>query len=314
MPDPISHCATILIGVAIVPTMDPRALAQALLSADYLATDEVAVSCHLADQLHKPLLVEGPPGTGKTELAKALATISDRRLIRLQCYEGLDEARALYEWEYGKQLLYTQLLRDSIAEITAGAGSLAAATERLAAHEAAFFSQRFLLPRPLLQALTSDQPVVLLIDELDRADEAFEAFLLEILSDWQVSVPELGTVKANHVPWCVLTSNATRSLADALRRRCLYLYLDYPSAEMELAIVRRKVPQLEAELAAEAVRYVQRLRQRGLRKPPSIGEMLDWAYALLILNAQAIDDLVLEQTIGVLLKDHEDLRQEESRR
>jgi len=287
----------------------PRDLAQALLQADYLATDEIAVTCHLANQLRKPLLVEGPPGTGKTELAKALATSGDRRLIRLQCYEGLDEARALYEWEYGKQLLYTQLLRDSIAEITAGAGSLEAATERLAAHEAAFFSRRFLLPRPLLQALTSEQPCVLLIDELDRADEAFEAFLLELLSDWQVTVPELGTVQAQHVPWCVLTSNATRSLADALRRRCLYLYLDYPSAEMELAIVRRKVPQLEAELAAEAVRYVQRLRTRGLRKPPSIGEMLDWAYALVMLNADAIDETVLDQTLGVLIKDHKDLRQ-----
>jgi len=296
-----------------LPFETPRQLAPALLQADYLATDDVAVACYLADQLRKPLLVEGPPGTGKTELAKALATVAGRQLIRLQCYEGLDEARALYEWEYGKQLLYTQLLRDSIAELTAGAGSLAAATERLAAHDAAFFSERFLLPRPLLQALTSDRPCVLLIDELDRADEAFEAFLLEILSDWQVSVPELGTVKAKHIPWCVLTSNATRPLADALRRRCLYLYLDYPTAEMELAIVRRKVPQLEAELATEAVRYVQRLRTRGLRKPPSIGEMLDWAYALVLLNADAIDDAVLDQTLGVLLKDHEDLRQVDGR-
>lgn len=287
----------------------PRHLSQALAAADYLATDEIAVTCHLADRLQKPLLVEGPPGTGKTELAKALATVAERRLIRLQCYEGLDESRALYEWEYGKQLLYTQLLRDSIAEITGGATSLAQATERLAAHEAAFFSQRFLLARPLLQALTSEQPCVLLIDELDRADEAFEAFLLELLSDWQVSVPELGTIKARHVPWCVLTSNATRALADALRRRCLYLYLDYPTAEMELAIVRRKVPQLDEQLAAEAVRYVQRLRTRGLRKPPSIGEVLDWAYALVLLNADAIDERVLDQTIGVLLKDHEDLRQ-----
>lgn len=287
----------------------PDEVEQALDTADYLANDATVITVFLATRLGKPLLVEGPPGVGKTELAKALAAATDRRLIRLQCYEGLDEARALYEWEYGKQLLYTQLLRDAIADVVRDAPTLAEAVGRLAGQDSAFFSEHFLLPRPLLQALTSPHPAVLLIDEIDRADEAFEAFLLELLSDFQVSIPELGTVTARHRPHVVLTSNATRVLADALRRRCLYLYLDYPTFEAELAIVERKVPGLAAELAAEAVRYVQRLRRLGLRKPPSIGEMLDWAYALVVLNAAAIDDEVLDETLGLLLKDHDDLLQ-----
>jgi MoxR-like ATPase len=285
----------------------PAAVAAALAGADYLADDATAVAVFLLAALDKPLLVEGPPGTGKTELAKTLAKVADRRLIRLQCYEGLDEARALYEWDYGKQLLTSTLLKDVVAEVLAGAHSLHEAVERLAKQESAFFSEHFLLPRPLMAALTSYQPTVLLIDELDRADEPFEAFLLEILSDFQVSVPELGTITARHRPWVVLTSNATRPLADALRRRCLYAYLDYPTAAVELAIVQRKVPGLDAELAAEAVRYVQRLRGLSLRKPPSVSETLDWALALVVLNAERLDKGVLERTLGVLLKDHEDL-------
>lgn len=292
----------------------PAQLAEALANVDYLADDATAVACFLMARLEKPLLVEGPPGVGKTELAKALAQISERRLIRLQCYEGLDEARALYEWEYGKQLLYVQMLKDVVAQALAGAGSVGEAAERLGREESAFFSERFLLPRPLLQALTSHQPTVLLIDELDRADEAFEAFLLELLSDFQVTIPELGTIAARHRPWVVLTSNATRSLADALRRRCLYLHLDYPDAAWELAIVRRKVPGLTEQLAHEAVRYVQRLRGLGLRKPPSISETLDWALALVVLNAEALDADTVEETLGVLLKDHEDLQEARRRR
>ncbi len=273
----------------------------------YIASDEIATVVYLAEELGKPVLVEGPAGVGKTELGKAWASARERRLIRLQCYEGLDETKALYEWEYAKQMLYTQLLRDKLRDITGDVATLTEAADRIAAEEQVFFSERFLLPRPLLEALTSPAPVVLLIDEIDRADAEFEAFLLEVLSDFQVSVPELGTIKARHHPMVILTSNNTRELSEALKRRCLYTFLDYPSIESELQIVRLKVPDLAPRLAREAVEMVHELRNLDLKKSPSISETLDWARALVKLNANQLDEQTIRNTMTVLLKHETDL-------
>jgi MoxR-like ATPase len=245
---------------------------------------------------------------GKTELGKAWAAATGRELIRLQCYEGLDETKALYEWEYAKQMLYTQLLRDKLQQVLAEANSLGQAADRLAAEENVFFSMRFLLRRPLLQAILSEQPSLLLIDEIDRADAEFEAFLLEVLSDFQISVPELGTLRAVHQPLVVLSSNNTRELSEALKRRCLYLFIDYPTPEAELDIVRLRVPELPAAVGRQAVELVQRLRKMDLRKNPGISETLDWARALLLLNAEAIDRQTLENTLSVLLKHERDVQ------
>jgi len=282
-------------------------LKKALHQQSYIPSDEIATILYLSQQLGKPLLTEGPAGVGKTELSKALAGATGRELIRLQCYEGLDESKALYEWEYAKQLLYTQLLRDKIQDSLAQADSLSSAADRLAAEEDVFFSMRFLLQRPLLRAILSEKPTVLLIDEIDRADAEFEAFLLEVLSDFQVSVPELGTLKAVHRPMVVLTSNNTRELSEALKRRCLYLFIDYPSMEQELAVVQLKVPELPQKLARQAVEIVQQLRTLDLRKSPSISETLDWARALVALNVEHIDNTTLENTLNVLLKHEQDL-------
>jgi MoxR-like ATPase len=281
---------------------------EALSRNKYIATDDISTAMFLADRLGKPLLTEGPAGVGKTELAKAWAAVHGRELIRLQCYEGLDETKALYEWEYAKQLLYTQLLRDKLGEVLGDAKSLREAADRLAGEEDVFFSERFLLPRPLLRAITSDQPVVLLIDEIDRADAEFEAFLLEVLSDFQVSVPELGTLKAKHQPTVLLTSNNTRELSEALKRRCLYIYIGYPDLDAELEIVQLKVPDLAPKLAREVVELVQRLRDLDLKKHPSVSETLDWARALLTLNARALDKATLDNTLSVLLKYESDLQ------
>ena len=273
----------------------------------YIASEEIATVVYLAQSLCKPVLAEGPAGVGKTELAKAWAGALEQSLVRLQCYEGLDESKALYEWEYAKQMLYTQLLRDTLHDFLGDAESLSEAATRLSQEEDVFFSENFLLPRPLLTALTSEQPVVLLIDEIDRSDVEFEAFLLEVLSDFQVSVPELGTINARHQPMVLLTSNNTRELSEALKRRCLYLFVDFPTREDEINIVRLKVPALSEELARQAVEIVQQLRNMDLRKVPSISETLDWARALVTLNAEAIDEETLRNTLTVLLKYESDV-------
>lgn len=287
---------------------DPQQVSAALREQQYIATDEIATVAFLAEKLGKPLLVEGPAGVGKTELAKAWSGASRRPLIRLQCYEGLDESKALYEWEYAKQMLYTQLLRDKLSDLLAAADTLRQAADRLGEEDDVFFSERFLLARPLLAALTSDEPAVLLIDEIDRADAEFEAFLLEILSDFQVSIPELGTISARHHPSVVLTSNNTRELSEALKRRCLYLFVDYPSHEAELNIVKLRVPDLSDKLARQTVEVVQGMRRLDLKKNPSVSETIDWAKALVMLNADNIDQKTLETTLTVLLKHESDVQ------
>ncbi len=281
---------------------------KALVEANYIASEEIATVLFLAQRLGKPVLVEGPAGVGKTELGKAWSAISGHELIRLQCYEGLDEARALYEWEYSKQMLYTQLLRDKLSEVLTGATTLAQAADQLAGEEEIFFSERFLLARPLLQAIRAECPVLLLIDEIDRADAEFEAFLLEVLSDFQVSVPELGTLRAKQHPLVLLTSNNTRELSEALKRRCVYLYIDFPTMEAELEVVRLKVPNLAPALARQAVELVQQLRRLDLKKVPSVSETLDWARALVLLNARAMDQETLDRTLTLLLKHEADVQ------
>jgi MoxR-like ATPase len=277
----------------------------------YICNRNVATVVYLACAMRKPLLVEGPAGVGKTELGKVLARSLGVELIRLQCYEGLDEAKALYEWEYAKQLLYTQILKDKISEILQGSPSLKEAVDRIAKEDDVFFSEKFLLPRPLLRSIASEQPTVLLVDEVDKSDTEFEAFLLEVLSDFQISVPEIGTLKAKHLPVVVLTSNNSREMSDALKRRCLHLYLDFPDAQREMEIIKLKVPGVGEKLVEEVVHLLQRLRKLDLKKRPSISESLDWVKALTLLNIKRLDDQLVQETLSALMKYEGDIRKAE---
>ena len=292
---------------ASLEDVEPR-----LRAVGYLPDRRIATAAFLAGRLERPLLVEGPAGVGKTELARALASAQGRELIRLQCYEGIDESRALYDWEYGKQLLYTQLLKDHLTELV-GAASLDAAVERLAQTDTLFFSERFLVPRPLMQAIRSDKPVLLLIDEIDKADPEMEALLLEVLADFAITVPELGTLRARQRPQVVLTSNSARELSDPLRRRCLHLLLGFPDRERELQIVRARVPDIDEALAQAVIGAVHKLRTLDLRKPPSISEVIDWARALGVLGRGVLDEGTLKATLGVLLKHKDDLESADKR-
>lgn len=273
---------------------DKEKIKQMLEEQNYVSDSAIVMSVYLAKTLQKPLLVEGPAGVGKTEIAKVMAKALKTDLIRLQCYEGLDVNMALYEWNYQRQLLHIKLEEGS--------------DKSLAERESTIFSEEFLLKRPLLQAITHQKPPVLLIDELDRSDEEFESFLLEILSEWQITIPEIGSIKAKEKPYVILTSNRTRELSDAVRRRCFYLWMDYPEYKKELAIVRSKVPGCDVRLAKQICVFMELIRKQKLEKVPGVAETLDWARSLVTLHQDHLDPVMVESTLGIVFKDRMDVK------
>lgn len=275
--------------------------------AGYICSQQIATTLYLAYHLEKPILVEGPAGVGKTDLSKVTATYLDLPLIRLQCYEGLDESKALYEWKYGKQLLYTQILKDKLNDVLKGAEGLAESMTKLHQHDDIFFSTHFLEPRPLLSALQQKEGAVLLVDEVDKSDQEFEAFLLEILSDFQVSVPEIGTIHAISKPFVFLTSNNTREMSEALKRRCLHLFIPFPDPKLERKIIRARVPDLSETLRAQLVSFIQQVRKVDLKKLPSVSETIDWARVLVLLHSSSLSPSLIRDTLNVFLKFEEDI-------
>ena len=286
---------------------------EGLSTVGYIASRRIATAVYIAQNLNKPILVEGSAGVGKTELALSTANWLNLPLIRMQCYEGLDEAKALYEWKYGKQLLYTQILKDKVGDVLEGAEGMEAAMERLRGFGDLFFSEEFLEPRPLLKALREDAGAVLLIDEIDKSDEEFEAFLLEVLSAFQVSIPEIGTVEAKTPPLVFLTSNNMREMGDALKRRCLHLYIPLPDEKLERRIVASRVPGIEESLNRQLVRFVQSLREEDLKKLPSISETIDWARVIMLMHASSLESELVLDTLNVLLKFEQDIASVERR-
>lgn len=288
------YCLTEPFHAVMIKNEGLQHIQQMLYEQGYITEPSIVMSVFLAKELRKPLLIEGPAGVGKTEIAKVMSRALNTDLIRLQCYEGLDATHAIYEWNYQQQLLHLKMDEQS--------------GKTLEEKERDIFSERFLLKRPLLQAITHHKAPVLLIDEIDRADEEFESFLLEVLSDWQISIPETGTIKASHIPQVIVTSNRVRELSEALRRRCLYLYISYPEFEKELQIVRSKVPGIDEDLSRQICAFMQEVRQMRLEKVPGIAETLDWAMALSALHIDHLDKSIVESTLGIVLKDWQDIR------